>query len=181
MPLTEKQQAVLRKSFTPPLILLKALSEACAQGERKADHPPHNPNQSEEDKFKAFVNKVAQICDSRPHGPTVSGCTVLVQENGRVLYMLASNDRKFKTLREMAAHLVSILEVLKDNVLARPEDRETDDRMNGQLLRLVLSFNHVRVQTYVSELSQQLKKCIKACKRSPSDESECPPSLLRLI
>ncbi len=133
---------------------------------------PPDAHQTDEEKFRTFVNKIAQICDSHPKGPTITSCAVLKEENGRVLYLLASNNRKSKAHREMGTFLVSVLDVLKKNILASRADKLTDEKLNNRLLRMVLAYNHVRVQSYVSTLATQLEKCVKKCRGPVGDEGE---------
>lgn len=162
--------------FVPALVLLKSLNDICALGDRSTeDDPPPDTYQSPEKKFQTFVNKVAQICDSLPKGSTVTACTVLEQENGRVLYLFASNNRKTKSLREMAIFVVSVFDVLEKNISAPLRQKESDQVLNDRLLRMVLAFNHVRVRTYISALATHIKTCIKRCATGNERELRQPP------
>jgi hypothetical protein len=159
-PLDGKQQTRIR-NFFPPLILLESIHENCNQRTAfKAAEAPPNPNQGPEGRFRTFVNKLAHICDYRPKGDTVTALAVLV-DNGRVLYLFASNRRNRANLDKTKQDLTEILNILKQNLKA--ETRLPDSVLNDQLLRQVLSLNIVRIQDYLSTLSQELKSCIKAC------------------
>jgi hypothetical protein len=172
VPLSASQNATLRREFAPALVLLKSLNQILTQGDRPAEHgPPPDAHQPLDKKLQTFVNKVAQICDSRPKGPTVTACVVLEQENGRVLYLFASNNRKTKDLREMAAFVRSVFDILKANISARSAKKQSDALLNDRLLRMVLAFNQDRVRGYRSALENNLRKCIERC-AAPGDEGE---------
>jgi hypothetical protein len=150
------------RNFFPPLILLESLHETCSRrADPKAAEAPPNPNQRAEGRFQTFVNKLAHICDYRPKGETVTALAVLVDENGRVLYLFASNRRARADLNETKQDLVAILNILRDNLTADP--KVPDMVLNDRLLRQVLALNTVRIQGYLSTLSKELKSCIKAC------------------
>lgn len=161
-----KQSTLLRNSFFPSLILLKSLSEVCQRsGQRKEIDAAPNLYQSAEEKFQTFVNKVAQICDYEPKGKTVTACVVIQQSDG-VLYVLGSNDRSALALELMRTNLLSVLEILKTNILSGHAEAEPD--LNGRLLRLVLSLNCVRVKSYLKLLGTELAECVNVCNLNPS-------------
>jgi len=160
VPLDGKQQTRIR-NFFPPLLLLESIHQSCNQRTlpKAADTPP-NPNQGPEEKFRTFVNKLAHICDYRPKGDTVTALAVLL-DNGRVLYLFASNRRGRQNLIKTKADLTSLLNILKENLEA--ETRLPDRALADRLLRQVLLLNTVRVQGYLSALSTDLKSCINGC------------------
>src|SRR4051794_27485142 len=109
VPLDGKQQTRIR-NFFPPLILLESIHESCNQRtELKAAEAPPNPNQESEGRFRTFVNKLAHICDYRPKGDTVTALAVLVDDNGRVLYLFASNRRTRSNLNKTKQDLTAVL------------------------------------------------------------------------
>jgi hypothetical protein len=162
---------MLRNRFFPPLLLLKSLNEVGRRDANKKEaDAPLNRNQTPEEKFRIFVNKLAQICEYRPKGSTITACTVLVQTNGRILYLFASNGRSPKEIRKTLEDVKSVLNMLRSSILSK--ERESDDVLHDHLLRQVLSVNHVRITSYLVELTAQLQKCIEACgKGEGSDES----------
>ena len=103
------------------------------------------------------MNKVAQICDYEPKGKTVTACVVLQQSDG-VLYILGSNDRNTRALELMRTNLLSVLEILKTNILSGHAEAEPD--LNGRLLRLVLSLNRIRVKSYLELLGKDRKSVV---------------------
>ncbi|KAH6842409.1 hypothetical protein B0I37DRAFT_196859 [Chaetomium sp. MPI-CAGE-AT-0009] len=182
VPLSNRQKATLRRVFVPALVLLKSINDICALGDRPTEHgPPPDAHESPEKKFQTFVNKVAQICDSLPKGSTVTACVVLEQENGRVLYLFASNNRKTKSIREMATFVVSVFDVLKKNISAPPGQKESDQVLNDRLLRMVLAFNHVRIRSYISALATHIRTCIKRCATGDEEDAVILENLESLL
>src|SRR3979411_1979030 len=97
--LHKDQQSKLRKFLHPAQVLLVCLNEICPRGPPpKAAEAPLNPNQSPEEMFHTFVNKLAQICDFEPKGKTITAIAVILH-NAKITYVLASNHRSTGTLR----------------------------------------------------------------------------------
>jgi hypothetical protein len=165
LPLNKEQISFLSKSFAPALVLLKSLNHIRGRADRtEAGSPPPSHHQTLEQKFHVFVNKLSQICDYELNGKSVTACVVL-QEPDRVLYLLASNDRKTRELEDMRAKLMSILTILRENIIADAADRKSDDDLSDRLLRLVLAYHKRRVDSYLLTLSKALIDCADACKR----------------
>ena len=172
VPLDNAQQARLRRTFFPPLVLLECLNQICPGGaSQKASDAPPNPNQSPEEMFHTFVNKLAQICDFEPKGNTVSAIAVIWRD-GRICYILASNRRTTVPLKNARAGLTSVLDILKSNLEAKTS--ESDEVMEGRLMREVLRWNTVRVRSYLTSLSKALQACMKRCDDSHPDGNEYP-------
>ncbi len=170
VPLDSAQQTRLRKTFFPPLVLLECLNEVCpGAAPQKDSDAPRNPNQSPEEMFYTFVNKLAQICDFQPKGNTVTAIAV-IWRNGRICYILASNRRTTGTLRTARAGLTAVLDILKANLEATA--RESDEVMEGRLMREVLNWNSVRVRSYLTSLAKALQACLKRCDDSHPDGNE---------
>lgn len=174
VPLDSMQQKRMR-NFLPPLILLESIHLSCNQRvDHKASDAPQNPNHGPEGRFRTFVNKLAHICDYRPKGDTVTALAVLLVDNGRVLYLFASNNRKHPNLNKTRAEITSILNILKENLEAKI--KQSDSALNGRLLRQVLILNTVRLQGYLTSLSKTLKICIEQCESDAvSGDSELLP------
>jgi hypothetical protein len=116
--------------------------------------------------FQTLVNKLAQICDFEPKGNTVTALTV-IWYNGRVCYVLASNRRGGGALKNARAGLNAVLGILKANLEASA--RVSDEEMEKRLLREILSWNNVRVRSYLISLSRELQVCMKRCDTSDSE------------
>lgn len=170
LPLTGKQRTLIRTRFAPPLILLKSLNDICAQFDRtEAESPPASSHQTPEQNFHTFVDKVSQICDYDLHGRSFTSCVVLQKADG-VLYLLASNDRNTEELQDVRTKLISVLDVLKENIVANAKDRKSDDDLSDCLLRLVLTHNKVRIRSYLTRLSAALRDCVAICNRGEQNE-----------
>lgn len=169
MELGKPEITKLRKSFFPPLILLECLNNVCPQGPiQKASDSPPNPNQFPREMFHTLVNKLAQILDTHPKGDTVTAMTV-IQQNGRICYVFASNKRTTGTMRTGRAGLAAVLNILKSNLEA--ETRESDQMMEEKLMRQILDMNNVRVKSYLTRLSRDLEACSKKCAEDPEGTS----------
>ncbi|KAK5658638.1 hypothetical protein OQA88_2031 [Cercophora sp. LCS_1] len=166
VPLDDRQKQKVQRFF-PPLVLQEAVHQFCNERlSRRATDAPTNPNQDTEEKFRTFVNKLAHICDYRPHGDTITALTVL-QNNDKVLYVFVSNNRERKNLNKTKQEITGLLTILKDNY--EPESRVTDQALYKKLLGQVLILTTVRVQGYLSDLSDKIAKCIKDFREEKSD------------
>lgn len=69
----------LQRRFYEPLVLLLALTQACMHNQvpRVPDSLTEVLSHSTEELFKDFVNKLCQICDSKPRGSAVTAISVL--------------------------------------------------------------------------------------------------------
>lgn len=163
--LEKAEMTKLRKSFFPVLVLLDCLNSVCPQGtSQKASDPPHNPLQSEPEMFQAFVNKLAHVLDFVTKGDTVTALAV-INHNGRLCYVFASNRRATGAMNNARAGLTAILEMLKTNIESNMQD--SNEVMEERLLRKVLELNTVRVRSYLTSLAKELPACLKRCDGSP--------------
>ena len=156
-----------------PLLFLGSIHDCCQHAvARKVADSPQNPNQSSEADFHTLVNKLAHICDYRPGGDTVTALTVLQADgvDGKILYAFVSNSRKRPNLIKTKDDLVSVLNILKENLEAKTQ--QPDEVLFYRLLRLVLRLNTVRIQRYLASLAKDLGACIKACEGDPAADSE---------
>lgn len=69
----------LQRRFYEPLILLRALTQACMHNNipRIPDPRAGELSYSPEELFKDFINKLCQICDNKPGGDTVTAISAL--------------------------------------------------------------------------------------------------------
>ncbi|KAK3983869.1 hypothetical protein QBC44DRAFT_386193 [Cladorrhinum sp. PSN332] len=176
--LDKNQQTNLRKKFYPALVLLKCLNEVCPQksSQKSSDSPP-NPNQSPEEMFHTLVNKLAQVCDTHPKGDTVTALAV-IQHNGRICYVLASNRRGTGALNKARTGLAAVLNILKCNL----EDgtRKPDEATEEKLMRKILELHTVRVRAYLTSFSKELQECIKRCDENKPEGKAAKETLERL-
>lgn len=164
MELDKDQQAKLRRFLHPAEVLLVCLNDICPRGPpQKASDAPPNPNQSPEEMFHTFVNKLAQICDFEPKGGTITALAV-IWNNARICYVLASNRRGTGALKNARAGLKAALDILKSNLEART--KASDEVMERRLMEEILRRNNVRVRSYLNSLSKELQICIKKCDAS---------------
>jgi hypothetical protein len=156
-----------------PILFLHGIQDCCQHAvARKVADSPQNPNQSSEADFHTLVNKLAHICDYRPGGDTVTALTVLQADgvDGKILYAFVSNSRKRPNLIKTKDDLMSVLNILKENLEAKT--KQSDEVLFDRLLRLVLRLNTVRIQRYLALLAKDLGSCIKACHGDPASDSE---------
>ncbi|KAK3366730.1 hypothetical protein B0T24DRAFT_580981 [Lasiosphaeria ovina] len=181
LPLSGKQMKMIRKRFGPSLVLLKSLNNICTRVDRtEAESPPPTSYQTLKQKFHTFVSKISQICDYGLNGSSFTSCAVLQEAEG-VLYLLASNDRDTQELEDMRVKLISVLDILKENIVANAKDRESDDDLRDRLLRLVLAHNWLRVRSYLTALSAALRDCVAACNWDEPSEEKILKALTHLI
>jgi hypothetical protein len=161
VPLDKDQQAKLRKFLHPAQLLLVCLNDICPRGppQKPSDAPP-NPNQSHEEKFHTFVNKLAQICDFEPKGDTITAIAVIMHD-GKVTYLLVSNRRGPGALKNARKGLGEVLDILKANLEA--PSREPDEVVAQKLMNTILWWNKNRVRSYLTGLSKELEACMKRC------------------
>ncbi|KAK3356716.1 hypothetical protein B0T25DRAFT_537253 [Lasiosphaeria hispida] len=178
VPLNPSQQTLLRRRFFPPLVLLKSLNDVGSSGDRReTDAPPH-AHQRPEEKFQTFLNKLAQMCDYRPKGGTITACAAIQQES-KVLYIFASNDRGKPELKRVRNDVLSVLGILRSNII--DPQKQQDDVLNTVLLEKILSLNNVRVRGYLNSLDKNIQLCIAACEReNPSSQIDVQGTLYQL-
>lgn len=165
MQLDKDQRAKLRKFLHPAQVLLVCLNDISPRGPpSKASDEPPNPNQTTEEMFHTFVNKLAQICDFEPKGNTVTSIVVILH-NAKLTYVLASNNRGTGALNNARKGLADVLNILKSNLEAK--SRDTDEVIGRRLMNKILWWNSVRVRSYLTALSNELKTCMKRCDTSP--------------
>ena len=172
--LDKNQQANLRKKFYPALVLLKCLNDVCPQrySQKSSDSPP-GPNQSPEEMFHTLVNKLAQVCDTHPGGDTVTALAV-IEHNGRICYIMASNHRGTASMNKARAGLAAVLNILKCNLEG---ETPVSDKVAGErLMRTILELHTVRVRAYLTSFSKQLQECIKRCDDNKPEGASSTPS-----
>ena len=165
--------------FYRPIILEKAFIKAC----RDQDFPfeaSSLANQdsllSSEQAFHSFVNKLAQVCDIRRGGDTVTAFTVLRGDDGPH-YIFGSNQRCEEELIETKTFVESLLKLASRGVL-EPGRPPVEGRPRlKKVLWHILFFNLPRLEVYLNNLSNHLNGCMALCQ---SPEFQSSKSLIRL-
>lgn len=148
------------RRFYEPIVLLQALNEANKNKTiKKADEVARTSDLDSEELFRNFVSKLAQICDWRPKGFTVTAFVVL-QYPDRIQYVFGSNQRKPAELEAVQGYITSILRWLREKSSEDDNERET---ALAQLLRDILIFNRERIRVYLKGLIAALESCIAIC------------------
>jgi len=173
-----EQEGKLRRDFHPAQLLLVCLNEICPRGPpTKPSDPPPNPNESPEEVFHTFVNKIALICDFEPKGDTITAVAV-IWYNAVVTYVLASNQRGPGALNNVRKGLAEVLNILKANLEAPA--KQSDNVIEERLMDRILWWNKVRVRSYLNTLSKELESCMKRCDTNTPEGREAKNTLAKL-
>lgn len=169
--LDKDQIGKLRKDLHPAQLLLVCLNNICPQGPpQKPSEPPLDRNQSPEEFFHTFANKLAQILNFDIGGSTVSALVVILH-NGKTTYVFASNSRPMASLRNARKGLGEVLDILKSNI--EGSKKEPDHVIEQRLLDKILILNKIRIRGYINTLSSKdskvLQICIDRCDTSTPD------------
>jgi hypothetical protein len=128
---------------------------------KKGDDLPHSGGEgSDEDLFRNFVSRLGQICDSRPGGSTVTAFTIL-QHPDKIEYVFGSNRRTEVELETTKAYIRAVINSLRASSYSE-DDQQREDCLST-LLRDILIFNRLRVQSYLNGLTTDLEACIAIC------------------
>ncbi|KAH6693909.1 hypothetical protein F5X68DRAFT_47612 [Plectosphaerella plurivora] len=151
--------------FYEPLILLLALNEEMRSTASYISPSEVCDSSDPEQLFKAFLNKLALVCDSSKGGDTVTAIWVSEDAPGQVEYHIASNQLKSHELDAMGSFVRTLLVEVRD-ADARPS---AQDQANKALLLPILRFNRPRINIYLNDLRQEAEKCL--VKRAELGES----------
>lgn len=143
--------------FYEPLVLLVAATQACLHdlAPRVPDPAPDRWSQTQEQLFHDFMNKLAQICDTRSKGPTVTAVVALSLPD-RVQYRFASNQRSEGELEQMKAYVTDILHTLRDWT------EEESLLVKAKLLQKVVLFTRPRLEGYIRAVAKYSIECLGA-------------------
>lgn len=146
----------LRNRFYEPIILLLALNKAWMHNvaPKVLGHEPDGTAHTKEQLFRDFMNKLAQICDNKPRGSTVTAAAVL-QYPDCVEYRFASNERNEKDLENMKSFIEDILNSLQPLTEAR------NGEVRAIILRKIVAFNRPRLQAYVRAIQTHSQDCLE--------------------
>ncbi|ROW04141.1 hypothetical protein VSDG_00958 [Cytospora chrysosperma] len=161
-----EMKSKLRNRFYEPIVLLLALNEAWKHNlaPKVLDQTSDVTAQTTEQLFRDFMNMLAQICDNKPKGTTVTAA-VAIQYNDRVQYRFASNERSEKELEQLKNFVEDILNSLG------AWTRATNDRVRASILRKIVSFNRLRLQAYVRAIYTQSQECLNSPENSVTTQT----------
>ncbi|KAH6874748.1 hypothetical protein B0T10DRAFT_567149 [Thelonectria olida] len=143
--------------FYEPLVLLKVLNNATKDKAVQASLEASIDATNQGEAFKAFVYKLAHICDSEKGGSTVTAFAVLREKGGCVHYQFASNQRSHEKLEETKAYIQGLLNQVKDFDV----NMELEKSPSTPMLKKVLIFNRRRVTYYLKRMRACAKDCME--------------------
>lgn len=160
--------------FYESVVLLTSLREAHHRtGQTRAPSDTES-GESPSRTFECFVNKLAQVCDSRRGGDTVTSLAILRLPD-KLLYVFASNQRSSKEIDRVSEFIYSLLYYVGTvGAQAGSFGDEESSTMFRHLLRNILAFNSNRVKYYAKGLARRLGECIADCERDNLEHSTSP-------
>ncbi|KAM7211199.1 hypothetical protein V8F06_013409 [Rhypophila decipiens] len=178
VPLDKDQQGKLRTFLHPTQLLLVCLNDICPRGPpQKPSEPPPDHNQSPEEMFHTFVNKLAQILNFDTNGDTVTALAVILH-NGKTTYVFASNNRSKVRLNNARQGLADILNILKSNLEA--SSKEPDHVIERRLMDKILSCNQIRLRAYLNTLAKELQTSMNRCDTSTAEGTAAKDGLSKI-
>lgn len=126
--------------------------------------------------MEKFFCKLAQICDTRKGGTTVTALVCLKGKKGPE-YILAANKRKSGELKETTAFLSDLLEYVA-NPPKTSNSKNSDSKnpntkpLQKQVLWRILEHNIPRLEIYLKDLNSALKECISDCEDEENPAGE---------
>ena len=147
---------------------MKALTQAIPNSRALgpiASNYGSDPDSEDSDRraFHDYVDKLAQICDSRQGGECVTAFTVL-EWHDEILYVCGSNSRSAKKLEEMKAFMTDIIQMLKGSKGSKAPSRE----LSKAVLKKILKFNKQRLEHYLKSLECKLGAYLEYTARKAS-------------
>jgi len=141
--------------FQETAAFLDALHKIIKRDHRRRPHEATFKGTANTDEnFHSFLNRIAELLDSRIKGKTVTA--VLVQDafDGYV-YWIASNQRNEKEIKVAALFLEDLL-----TRVAELKSVDVNDAKHklAEIFRRVLRFNRVRLTSYMNSLSNDLEE-----------------------
>lgn len=120
--------------------------------------------------FSSFVDKLAQVCDNKHGGTTVTAFSVL--QPGCIEYRFASNLRDSQTLATVRCYVKDILETLGNAPDLTFKDASLRSALYSEVLGKVLAFQRPRIQVYLRALVRHFDFCIARCKTNGTPDGE---------
>lgn len=138
--------------------LYEAVNETCRAGAdvtHSSGPACHEENLSD---TETFLCKLAQVCDSKKGGDTITAIACLKSPDGEPEYILSSNARQGSD----SNNCVSYLKGLLNYVIENPDDLQLR-ALRKQILWRILEFNVGRVGVYLQDLLETVERCIGSC------------------
>ena len=150
--------------------LYEAVNETCRAG-ADVTHSSGFEYHENLSSTEIFLGKLAQICDSKRGGETITAVVCLKGRDGPE-YILGSNARQGSD----SSNCVSYLTDLLNYVIMNP-DALQDKALRKQVLWRILEFNIGRVGLYLKALFETLERCIDNCyeghREYPENHGKC--------
>lgn len=105
--------------------------------------------------FKAFVDRVAHVCDARRGGPTVSAVAIIQEFEGSH-YFVGSNQRTVKEQENLGGFLRTLLALPRTGVI---EDASRNS-VASAILFMVVDHNLLRIKFYSGRLVDAITACM---------------------
>ncbi|TDZ14250.1 hypothetical protein Cob_v012763 [Colletotrichum orbiculare MAFF 240422] len=163
------------------VVLLASLIEVqFSNGETKAPNDNSEPGENPNKVLECFINKLAQVCDNRQGGDTVTSLAILELPD-KVMYIFASNRRSAAEGEKVREFIFKLLFYVSE-MAAKSPPVEDDDRSKffGTLLRNILNFNYERIGAYAKGIGKRLVQCLRDCTRTSERDTLLQQGLLKL-
>jgi hypothetical protein len=113
--------------------------------------------------FQFYINKLAQVCDNKCGGNTISALAILQGSLGPH-YVLGSNWKDTRGLETTKKFMQALLDLVGKN----PDNLQTP-ALGKRVLWFILSFSFPQLQGYLQLLSTAAQECLESCKRRGED------------
>lgn len=121
--------------------------------------------------YRCFVNKIAQICDTKHGGDTVT--SAMIVQPGQVEYWIASNSRTKTKMAGVKKFLSDeILKVLGSMKGQDLEDEAKVKAISDSLLKKVIAYCRWRVYKYLRTLVENIGLCLESCAKDSGDDGK---------
>ncbi|KAH6652250.1 hypothetical protein BKA67DRAFT_693424 [Truncatella angustata] len=142
--------------FYEPVVLLKALNIAARETAISATANELSNTRDPVELYRAFVYKLAHVCDNVIGGATITAFMILRSDSGGVQYYFASNQRSQEQLNVTQEYVTKLLRRVKDF-----SSRSSDSNLvHDEVLQLVLLFNQQRLSVYLKRLKFHARECL---------------------
>lgn len=152
-----------------PIAVEKALTEICRANKTVTSEVVGRETSSllsEISVYHAFLDKIAQSCDHRKGGDSITSVTAQQAPEGPV-FVLAFNRLTLSQARHIAAFLRNLLTYVGQN----PDNLKGKPLQKRVLWRILL--HHVdRLELYLNGIAEALQDCIEYCERHGETDGE---------